>query len=85
MNCWDYKRCGCRDSCPAYPSNGRRCALVIGTLCNDEKQNNFNDKLYHCLKCDFFRSEHHVRFIDQQVAEEPPFAGVPAQGGQGKY
>jgi hypothetical protein len=64
MNCWDFKRCGCREFCSAYPSNGRRCALVLGTLCNGEKQDNFKDKLYHCLKCDFFRSEYHVRYVD---------------------
>jgi len=64
MYCWDFKKCRCREFCPAYPSDGRQCALVLGTLCNDEKQDTFHDKLHHCLKCDFFRSEYHVRCVD---------------------
>ena len=64
MDCWDYKRCGIKESCPAYPSNGRKCALVLGTLCHGEQQECYSDKVRHCTACDYFRSEYHVRTID---------------------
>jgi hypothetical protein len=64
MDCWDYKACGKKESCPAFPLSGRRCALVLGTLCHGEKQDCFSDKLYHCTSCEYFKREFHVRSID---------------------
>jgi hypothetical protein len=64
MNCWEFKKCGNKEACPVYPSRGRECALFLGTLCNGEKQDSYSDKLHHCLKCDYFRSEFHVRTVD---------------------
>ena len=65
MDCWDYKACGNKERCPAYPSNGRKCALVLGTLCHGERQDGFSDKVNHCISCGFFRSGYHAETIDQ--------------------
>ena len=64
MNCWEFKKCDKKESCPAYPSNGRKCAIVLGTLLNNEKQNSYVDKLMSCPKCDYFRSGFHVDTVD---------------------
>lgn len=64
MNCWEFKKCDYKDTCPVYPLNGRKCAIVLGTLCNGEVQDSYSDKLERCFKCDYFRSGFHVRTID---------------------
>ena len=68
MNCWDFKKCG-REAggakakqmgvCPAYPSHGRGCARVAGTLCAGVVQGSFATKLGNCLQCDFHKSEYY--------------------------
>ncbi len=64
MNCWEFNKCDRWKSCTVYPSHGRECALILGTLCNGQKQETYNDKIHHCLKCDFFRSVYHVKYVD---------------------
>lgn len=64
MNCWEFKKCSYKIACPAFPSNGRKCAIVLGTLHNGEKMDSYNEKLQFCLICDYFRSGYHVKTID---------------------
>ena len=69
MNCWEYKKCGRENGgesgegemkpCPAYPSHGKHCARVAGTLCGGMVQGTFASKLVDCMKCDFYKSEHY--------------------------
>lgn len=68
MNCWEFEKCGREKGgakekefgvCPAYPDHGRHCARVEGTLCKDQVQGQFAEKLADCMKCDFYKSEHY--------------------------
>jgi methyl-accepting chemotaxis protein len=59
MNCWEFKKCGKERTCPAYPNNGRQCALVAGTLCGGTVQGNYAKKITNCRLCDFYQSEHY--------------------------
>jgi methyl-accepting chemotaxis protein len=53
--CWDATHCGKRDSCPAYPNNGRTCYAVTGTLCRGEKQGSYTEKIASCREtCPFY-------------------------------
>jgi len=59
MNCWEFKKCGKERTCPAYPNNGKQCALVAGTLCGGKVQGTYAKKNANCRQCDFFQSEHY--------------------------
>lgn len=70
MNCWEFKKCGREGNgikttelgvCPAFPTHGRHCARVAGTLCGGVVQGLFATKLANCLKCDYYNSEHYDR------------------------
>ncbi len=65
MNCWEFKRCDDKEICPAFPSNGKKCAIVLGTLCFGEVQDSYSHKLERCYKCDYFRSGFHAKTIDE--------------------
>jgi hypothetical protein len=63
MDCWEFMKCE-RDhvgGCPAWPSNGARCAEVVGTFCVDKKNiSGINAiKLRDCTKCRFYNSAHY--------------------------
>ena len=77
MNCWEFMKCG-RDnggllaedkrSCPAYPYYGKSCASVAGTLCGGVVQGTYAMKIFDCVKCDFYNSEHYLKTdSDSQV------------------
>lgn len=75
MNCWEFKNCGREKGgsnenqfgfCPAYPSYGKHCARIAGTMCEGEVQGSFATKLANCLKCDFYQSNHY----DKSYGEE---------------
>lgn len=61
MNCWEFKKCGRQQTCPAYPNHGNRCARVAGTLCGGKVQGIFAMKLTNCMHCDFYLSHHYDR------------------------
>ncbi len=53
-NCWEFRNCGSKNKCPAYPNNGRDCWHVTNTLCWGEVQGNAEEKRDNCLfKCGF--------------------------------
>jgi hypothetical protein len=65
QNCWEVKNCGrtpggakAKDLgiCPAYPSHGRDCWAVAGTLCGGKIQGSFASKIGNCQKCEFYLS-----------------------------
>ena len=70
MNCWDFKKCG-REAggakakelgvCPAYPTHGKHCARVAGTLCGGKVQGSFAMKVASCMQCDFYKSADYDR------------------------
>lgn len=73
MNCWEFKKCGREKNgvksaelgvCPAYPDSGRRCAVVVGTLCGGTIQGTFAEKFQNCRKCEFYQSEHYGNIFD---------------------
>ncbi|MFP4475377.1 MAG: two-CW domain-containing protein [Desulfatibacillaceae bacterium] len=56
QNCWEALRCGREKECPAYPDRGRACFNVRGTLCRNEKQGNYFEKIEACrAKCAFYK------------------------------
>ncbi len=68
MTCWEFKKCGRERGgahakelgvCPAYPTDGRTCARVAGTLCGGQVQGVFAVKLASCMGCDFYNSRHY--------------------------
>jgi hypothetical protein len=70
MNCWEFKQCGREQGgfnakelgvCPAYPSHGKHCARVTGTLCSGKVAGTFSTKLGSCMSCDFYRSHNYDR------------------------
>lgn len=59
MKCWEFKKCGKEQECPAYPKFGVHCARIVGTLCDGKVQTNFAGKLAYCMQCDFYRSDNY--------------------------
>jgi hypothetical protein len=73
-NCWEFKKCGRDKEnnlyiCPAVTevqahginggiNGGRICWAVPGTLCNDEVQGTYAQKLLSCLSCEFRMQVH---------------------------
>jgi hypothetical protein len=64
-NCWEAKRCGMEDACPAFReekldkvhqgrNGGRSCWVVAGTLCFGKPSGHFAKKFNACEKCDFY-------------------------------
>ncbi|WP_353682999.1 two-CW domain-containing protein [Candidatus Aquicultor secundus] len=60
MDCWEFMRCdkGTRLDCAAYPNNGYRCWLDVGTLCGKKIQGIHAKKISACSFCDFYKSMH---------------------------
>jgi len=56
-NCWEFLKCGREQGCKAYPSHGRSCFAVTGTLCRGEEQGSYDQKIAKCREtCPFYRS-----------------------------
>jgi methyl-accepting chemotaxis protein len=56
LNCWEFKKCGKENSCPAYPDSGRICWSKSGTFCGGEVQKGFAEKKDNCLACSFYQT-----------------------------
>ena len=56
MNCWEILKCGRETECPAYPNFGRDCFGVANTLCRNQVQGTFNEKIGECRSvCKFYQ------------------------------
>lgn len=54
--CWEHLRCGRERECAAYPSHGRNCFAVTGTMCRGEKQGTYEEKIQRCREsCEFYK------------------------------
>lgn len=81
LNCWEFKKCGFEDKCPAASSElydginygdnaGRVCWAVVGTLCRGCVQDDLARKYHDCLKCNFFEYVHEQEDKDFNIFEE---------------
>jgi diguanylate cyclase (GGDEF)-like protein len=57
VHCWEHFQCPKTD-CPAYGAREDHCWLTSGTLCRDELQGTFLEKMEICLGCEVFQSNH---------------------------
>ncbi len=65
MKCWEFKKCGREPggakvaefgACPVPELGaGAVCWLVAGTFCGGEVQGTSAQKLYNCMRCDFYQ------------------------------
>ncbi len=55
IRCWDHIECGKEKKCPAYPDHGFNCWDMSGTLCRDERQGDYDQKVGDCrTKCEYY-------------------------------
>ncbi|MDY6987826.1 MAG: response regulator [Thermodesulfobacteriota bacterium] len=54
LKCWEFFECGEKE-CPVYKSKELRCWLVSNTLCRNEIQGRFLEKIEMCLDCEPFK------------------------------
>jgi len=57
MHCWEHFHCT-RTDCPAHGACEDHCWLASGTLCRDEIQGSFLEKMEVCLGCEVFQTNH---------------------------
>lgn len=56
QNCWESLNCKDKEKCPAYPSFGKTCFSIEGTLCMGTKQGKYLEKANQCRdKCPFYK------------------------------
>ena len=55
VKCWEGFECG-EKNCPAYKAKALRCWLIPGTLCRNEIQGKFLEKIEMCLECEVFHA-----------------------------
>jgi chemotaxis signal transduction protein len=60
--CWEKKNCH-KKECPAYGNTDHRCWMLSKTLCRDEIQGSFYEKIEACRKCDFFETAQKHRSV----------------------
>jgi len=54
VKCWEVFACDKKD-CPVLKSRNQNCWLISGTLCRDEIQGKFLEKMEMCLACEAFQ------------------------------
>ncbi len=64
--CWESFQCS-EKGCPAYGSNDLRCWLVTGTLCREEIQGKFLEKMEICLDCELFKANMDVDSMEETL------------------
>ena len=55
VKCWEVFKCK-KKECPVYKSKDLRCWLISGTLCRDEIQGKFLEKMEMCIDCVVFKA-----------------------------
>ncbi|NWF75429.1 MAG: PAS domain S-box protein [Nitrospirae bacterium] len=54
IKCWEFYKCTEKE-CPAYKSKNLKCWLFTGTLCRNEIQGKFIEKMEMCVDCKVFK------------------------------
>ncbi len=54
-NCWEFKKCGKEEECPAHPYQGTVCYTAKATVCRGEIQGSYEDKIKACRTCDYYK------------------------------
>jgi two-component system cell cycle sensor histidine kinase/response regulator CckA len=67
IKCWEFFDCQ-EKKCPVYKNKIRQCWLVPGTLCRNEVQKNFLEKIELCLKCEPFKANLDINTIQETLA-----------------
>lgn len=55
IKCWEFFKCK-KQECPVYKEKDTRCWLYSGTLCREQIQGKFLEKMEMCLDCIIFKS-----------------------------
>lgn len=66
VKCWELFKCD-KKECPVYESKNPRCWLVSGTLCRDEIQGKFLEKMEMCFTCDIFSENMDVSAMKETI------------------
>ena len=66
LKCWDHFECG-KGECPVYQSKEFKCWLVTGTLCRNEIQGEYLEKMEMCLQCEVFKANMDVQSMEQTI------------------
>ncbi|MBW1896169.1 MAG: response regulator, partial [Deltaproteobacteria bacterium] len=66
LKCWEYFECG-KGECQVYQSKDFKCWLVTGTLCRNEIQGEYLEKMEMCLRCEVFRVNMDVQSMEQTI------------------
>ncbi len=73
--CWEFLECDQKE-CPVYGKNELRCWLIPGTLCRNEIQGEFLEKIEICVECEHFTDNSDIpsmrealRVANEQVRE----------------
>ncbi|MDH3349376.1 MAG: ATP-binding protein [Desulfobulbaceae bacterium] len=57
--CWQYIKCDIEKDpsrrCQAYPSFGRSCWAIAGTMCEKRVTGTYAEKIQDCMKCTFYQ------------------------------
>jgi chemotaxis signal transduction protein len=60
--CWEEKKCH-KKECPAHGNADRRCWMISKTLCRDEIQGSFYEKIEACRKCNFYENAQQYKSV----------------------
>ena len=66
LKCWEFFNCSEKD-CPVYSSKELTCWLVSGTLCRNEIQGEFLQKIEMCLDCEVFKANIDLGSLEQTL------------------
>jgi|GEM_PF-654724 len=66
VKCWDFFECNEKE-CPVYKLKEHRCWLVQGTLCRNEIQGKFLEKMVMCLECEIFKANQDFDSIEETL------------------
>lgn len=67
VKCWEVFKCK-KKECPVYKSKDLKCWLISGTLCRDEIQEKFLDKMEICLGCEVFQVNIDVAAMKETIS-----------------
>lgn len=63
QRCWVFKNCS-KENCPGYENSDLRCWMISGTLCRDETQGAFAQKIHACRACDYYKEMQELHAVN---------------------